>query len=343
MEYVSCGDIANFNLAIVGKIGEDVVKICCDGDVANAPALPLSSSPRETLERFMGMRQALLSHGMRGDRTKAIVCDGCGRYRRGEYHVSPLITYVNLGIYPSPCQCRCVYCTADKTFEDSPAVREGYERVFNLLEYGLKAGAFHPQAFWQISSGEITIHPYRERLMAIMSNKNGMFATNGFIYREEIGKILHENPGAHLQISIDSGTAASWKKVKGVDNFGEVVENLRRYHKMCTHPGQIMIKYIILPGINDTEEDFTQLVGLMKELDAPNLQVSYNFFAEHRGIDLMKLLMSAAYLVAICHANGIYADARLYNHEHFLAIRELAGWFLQRREALYAFKVRPRK
>lgn len=66
MEYVSCGDISNFNLSIVGRAdkGERLIKLCCVEDAPDLPAVDFGKTPEETLARFMGMRALLLARGL---------------------------------------------------------------------------------------------------------------------------------------------------------------------------------------------------------------------------------------------------------------------------------------
>lgn len=247
--------------------------------------------------------------------------------------MNPVITYVNTGIYPSPCQCRCIYCKVDKTWKETAAVREGYDKIFEFLDHAAKSGAIHPQAFWQIAFGEITIHPYKDRIIKVAAGKPAMYCTNGFIYDEGIAEELKKNPASHIQISIDAGTAATWQKVKGFDNFPEVLKNLARYEKATGgRPGAIWMKYLILPGINDTPEEFFAVTEIMKKLGTTHMQLSHDFYGRHdlSDMELSKLVISAAWLVSMCRGRGLTADSGLFGAERSKAIDELSGWMMKR-------------
>lgn len=234
---------------------------------------------------------------------------------------------------PAPCQCRCFYCEIDKVFENSSAVEKGYEKTFEFLEFVDKFGIIHPNAAWQVSSGEITIHPYRERIFSLVGGHACMFYTNGFRFDQGIAEILHKNPHARVEISIDSGTAPTWQKVKGVDNFGTVLQNLAGYKKAAAGSGQMMMKYIVLPGVNDNDEDFCSVIEIMKRLEISHLSISLDLRVKDtmRGFDRAKLLNGAAYLLALLNKNGFTGDAYAYSGEDQSKIVRMATALLQER------------
>lgn len=61
-----------------------------------------------------------------------------------------------------------------------------------------------------------------------------------------------------------------------------------------------MLKYIILPGINDTKEDFGGIIKIMEELETNFLIISRNFYNN----DMTEDLRSAEILKEMLKANG---------------------------------------
>lgn len=177
---------------------------------------------------------------------------------------------------PAPCQGKCIYCDVVKMprkFND-PESLESYERAFQALEYAEDTGLIASDASWLISSGEITIHPLREKIYGIVELKDVTFFTNAFIFDEEIARIMSKNPQAKLELSIDSGTAESWLKIKQRDNFADIVANLKKYYTHTIQQNQIILKYIFLPGLNDTSKDYEGIVRIMKEIGVTTLTIS---------------------------------------------------------------------
>ena len=60
-----------------------------------------------------------------------------------------------------------------------------------------------------------------------------------------------------LIISLDSGNPDLYKKIKNVDEFNTVVNNIAIYCKAQDELPErkyVILKYILIPGVNDTEE-----------------------------------------------------------------------------------------
>ena len=169
-------------------------------------------------------------------------------------------------------------------------------------------------AHWQVSSGEIAVHPYRKEIIDLVKSERVTFCTNSFIFNEDIARELHDNPMAGINISIDSGTAETWHKVKGVNNFPKVLENLVQYWKCSCRPGQITVKYIVLPGINDSDEDFISCINVLKSLDVTSFSLSRDVRVQHK---LDTRAQSAA--------GEILDETCVYSASKFVALCKLVG------------------
>ena len=65
--------------------------------------------------------------------------------------------------------------------------------------------------------------------------------------------------------SIDAGTRETFKKIKRNDMFDKVMENLRKYPVNKT---KLILKYLILEGVNDNETDIDRFYEIAKEAGA---------------------------------------------------------------------------
>ncbi len=339
MSYRCCSLIQNFAMNIVGQIhaGDLALSLCCE-NLSNTPRIPFGETAEETLRSFVG--EGLLAAmecatvGDDSQRHFTAGCVGCAQFREGDYTVSPLIQYVNLSMYPAPCQSRCIYCEVAKNVPvmESDTVKKGYDLIFATLELAERSGIISPNAIWQISSGEIAIHPYRDRIMKLVERKRAVFYTNCMKYDEAIARNLHDEPNSAINLSIDSGTAETWKKVKGLDNFDRVLENLVKYHAASTRPGQITMKYIVMPDINDLYEDYLSLMEIMKALEVKHLTLSQDIRTKYvlSREERTKLTGASAYLLALCHKNGIVNDMFTYTAEEQRETIRLARELLQK-------------
>ena len=330
MNCYSCNAISQIHFVINDRIDipdEKCIAMCCNQGLENLPSTFLSDNPRENLERFIGMRHLEIIRGLSDDaKDQDFACARCWQYVKKDWQFSTHIFYVNLSIYPSPCQCRCSYCdvytdecNSLKYVKETPAVSAAYENVFETLKLAKKIGiVIHQETRWQVSCGEITIHPYKKEMLDLVRGEKICFYTNAFIFDKDIARELHDNPAAAINLSIDAGTADTWRKVKRVDNFNHVLENLKAYRKASySSRRQIPLKYIVMPGINDSEEDFRAFVDIVKLLNVEFISIARDLGVKREPplIDgfFSKQVESAARLLAICSFNGLGIG---YFHEY---------------------------
>jgi len=339
MNYKCCSQVNEFKLTLNGCMNTSKSRItfCCE-NLENIPSVPIGD-PKESLDNLINLRKEFLLEnfkiGFLGEnnckRNVSETCTKCANFVNANIinHISNKITSVNFSVYPAPCQCKCIYCHIHDTFAAN-FIKEKhepyYEKIFNILEYGKEKNIISKHAYWQISSGEITIHPYKDRIFNLVKDNNACFFTNAFIFDEQIANNLSVNPHSKINLSIDSGTAQTWHKVKGVNNFETVLTNLIKYSNCSSRAGQITLKYIVLPGINDTVDDYNSLVEIMKILNCNHLSISRNTTFKYtlNESDSKKLINSAAHLVAVLQKNNITFDMFPYTSQENKMILELA-------------------
>lgn len=299
-------------------IGKKCFSLCCE-PLDDLPASTLCSTGKETMQEFIKMHKAVISESKElanakvgNNRLYTKACENCGNYQLGDWDSNGLIYYVNFSSYPAPCQCKCIYC--NKSFNLYDGSNEDYDKHYNImfeaLEYACENNLIAETALWQVSSGEITIHPYKERFYKLVKNRKVVFFTNCFIFDEMIAKELSTNQNSSINLSIDAGTQETWYKIKGFNNFNDIVDNLLKYHYSCITPEQITLKYIVLLGINDNIKDFTSLIEIMKKLKINHLQISrhlglkYNSNSEQQK----NIIKATGHLIALLKKNNITFD-----------------------------------
>ncbi|MDR0578958.1 MAG: radical SAM protein [Candidatus Accumulibacter sp.] len=326
MKYRSCWMIENFQLNFNGRIdtGGKCLTLCCTESIAGVPGVPFHDTARETVGALRRERAECVAESMKQSISSAPDipplpakgrCAGCANFGLGDWNGGDgLIHYVNLSMYPAPCQCKCVYCSLRddnelRVFKKRLHARY-YEKLFDTLDYAKNEKLIAPDARWQVSSGEISIHPYRERIFDLVKDQAVDFYTNCFRFDERIAEILAKNPRSRINLSIDAGTPDTWREVKGVDNFDAVTDNLVKYYARSAGPGQITLKYIVLPGVNANLDDYLSVIEIMKVLQVKHLTISrdtatkYALDAERRD----DLIGAAAYLAAMLTKNGLAFD-----------------------------------
>jgi len=72
---------------------------------------------------------------------------------------------------------------------------------------------------------------------------------------------------------LDSGTKETFKLVKGYDLFDKVLDNLKKYREYNV----FVLKYNILPGVNDDDTDIEGIVKILKLLNLASLHLSFEY------------------------------------------------------------------
>ena len=344
MKYKSCSMIENFFMNFNGRIDldEKCVMLCCEG-IDNKPRTLLLETAQESVKAFKREYAEVIAESVKlglcggadQERVFTAGCAKCPNFLEGDYgHSDGRIHYVNLSMYPAPCQSKCIYCNVHSggTGNFNKELHAGYyEKVFDMLDYACEIGLVAPGARWQVSSGEIAIHPYRDRILNLVENKAATFYTNCFIFDEKIARNLASNPHSSINLSIDAGTPKTWHKIKGVDNFGAVMENLTKYFSNSSGQGQITLKYIVLPGINDNLEDYISVIEIMKILKVKHLTISRDVKEKYSLNDKEQkdnLIGAAGYLAAMLHKNGLTLDLFTYTPEERESVVAVANELL---------------
>lgn len=339
MAYYSCAYLENGNCVFKPlMVDEGVMSVCCGEVLDHIPEIFLKETPEETLRVFLEMLRKMqaenvnLSHCEKHDAKRVFseTCQHCARFRKDDWHHDGLIHNINFDVYPSICQCRCFYCTVHEDYKLSDLYEEKtklyYTKIFDTLAYAKENGLLAPNVYWDITCGEITIHPYKEKIYELVKDQYVTFFTNCISYDPRLAELLHNNPHARINFSIDAGTAETWNRVKRAGNFNKVVENITRYNDMFTVPHRIVLKYIIFPGINDSQEDFDSVAALASKLGVQYFDISrdtrikYNAWDEEHD----KLMKSAGRLVATFTKNNVIANMDHYSVEEREQIIKIA-------------------
>lgn len=99
-------------------------------------------------------------------------------------------------------------------------------------------------------------------------------------YSEHLAELLRRGQ-AYIIWSLDAGTRETYRKIKQVDAFDHVVQNVRRYIAQDVFHGKfIAAKYLIVKGINDNAAEFDAYLQLVKDLGLCFVSLSFVFNVE---------------------------------------------------------------
>ena len=192
-------------------------------------------------------------------------CDGCEYLKPGWYPAKQRLTALQVSDSNehSYCNFNCTYCfvhAKNKPPREIPPEEDEQLRVLRYVSENLPGQTLD----LQFSTGELTVHPHREEILAHFARYQTMLFTNAGIYNEKIASLMAEGK-LSIVVSMDSGTAETFCKIKGVDLYNRVCENLKQY---AATGGCVTLKYIMLPGINDNTADADGFLDLALALGA---------------------------------------------------------------------------
>lgn len=174
------------------------------------------------------------------------------------------------------CDCSCIYCCEQYLSERKIVLKPKKSDYYDLLpiikELYKKDMIDKKELDVHFQGGNVSVLEEFEDLVDIFI-KNGVkrieIATNGIKYLPIIEEIANKT-FVDVNISIDCGTKETYKKIKTVDKFEALVENLKKYAKL---PILLRLKYILVRGINDNKEEIEKYIELMKEIGITNSEL----------------------------------------------------------------------
>ncbi len=218
------------------------------------------------------------------------------------------------------CNCGCYYCdrlSYSKGKITTRKVKSEYYDIFPIMKGLYKNNLLNKDKLRVVfHGGDLSVLKEFEPLVKLFL-KEGIkkidFSSNNIIYQPIISKCL-KNKIASLNMSLDAGTRETYKKIKKVDKFDNVVKNLKKYVKESNSDNpEINVKYIILKGMNDNEAEIKNFIELMVNIGIKRVSLHI----EHRyAIDLFeeKIELPENYkklvnlFFSLCKENSLYFD-----------------------------------
>ncbi|MHB8909188.1 MAG: radical SAM protein [Syntrophales bacterium] len=209
-------------------------------------------------------------------------CEGCGLLEKRIW--SPalyLVQVVNLSHF-TYCNLNCRYCYLQLEkkctgwWNDPDALAAGHRplALYETFQAMIADGLLAPDGVINWGGGEPTLLPEFERLLGLLvaGGRWNYVATNGVRYSPALAAGLAGGQ-VGMVCSVDAGTAATFKALKGHDCFDQVWSHLKAY---AATGGNVQVKYIVT-RMNCNSEDAREFVcrsadagvrGLICDLDA---------------------------------------------------------------------------
>jgi pyruvate-formate lyase-activating enzyme len=198
-------------------------------------------------------------------------CLGCCNVKDGLWLSNRRIRFVGIS-HRAICNFRCSYCSSKAYIPTIADSRADADAQLAFMRFLKKNGHIDADTRFDFGAGEILIHPRRDEILVELMDYDCWIYTNASAYSEKIGELLSRGK-SRLCPSIDAGTRATFAKIKGVDVFDKVCENLARY----SLDGFVHLKYIVMPGLNDNDADIAGFIDLCGRLKIKAVDISRAF------------------------------------------------------------------
>ena len=267
----------------------DGVKFCCS--CAEGTGIKISDFSKFNKEDIIKAKNRYIEFLKKGQIPKE--CNGCIEYKKKnlkerikEIFNKPKrskISHIIVDHYKQ-CNCVCVYCSQKiiypslkQNYELLPIIKQLYET--DMIDTENLKVEFQGGNISELKEFEQLIQEFKDH-----NCKNFIILMNAIKYipiLEEIGN----NSNLYICISLDAGTKETFKKIKNVDAFDQVIENIKRLKQ--NSKAQISLKYIIIKDLNDNKEELEKFLNIAKEIgniQPIHMEIDYNNTILSKGI-----------------------------------------------------------
>ena len=219
-------------------------------------------------------------------------CKGCFQLEEKTWPPNQKINRIAISAN-SRCNSNCIYCTTHKHKEYFNKLLD--IKIYDFIKKLIQKKQIDNNCIIQFGGGEPTIHFEFEKVMELLLSKPSYkfkIHSSGITYSESIAEAIKETR-CWLITSIDAGNSELYKRIKNVDEFDSVINNISKYceaQKYSNEPTQVALKYIIIPNINDTEEEILEFLNLANSIgcNAVRADIENNWFKRNRyNVDLI--------------------------------------------------------
>ena len=243
------------------------------------------------VEKIFEKRKELVERCKKGQYFEP--CVNCDNFVEDDWDDNINLIYLSI-FHWLHCNCSCVYCFQDEErkalggYSDKVEKSQYYD-AYPVLKYMqdnnlLQKGKLHVY----FGGGEPTVLKELPDLIALVNEtgfESSEIMSSGIKYSEDIQKLL-QNKSSVFMVTIAAGSRDIYKKIKRRDKFEQVKNNLKKYLQNTSYPENIVIRYLIYEGINDTEKDIKDWVDMCEEIGAQTIEITFEFcksFSEKSG------------------------------------------------------------
>ncbi|NDY56119.1 radical SAM protein [Desulfovibrio sulfodismutans] len=228
----------------------------------------VTKGPEESLERLDAIRKHIIAGIADGSNKFCASCPDL-QWNSGK-PTTKKYDWLNID-YSVKCNMNCSYCIVKHEFK--ACLYNARAIVEHILDNDYLEPKFN---YCWGGNGEPTLNPDFGHLMErlLPRDSEGRVYTNATLYSEHIASALRRNK-MEIVVSVDAGTAKTFKAIRGRDRFKSIWANIARYLK--DNANRVIVKYIVTPK-NLSEAEMRAFVDKCVETGVHNVLVSRDFY-----------------------------------------------------------------
>lgn len=233
-------------------------------------------------------------------------CAGCVFLQEKEWDDEDYIDYLQFN-YWVKCNSNCTYCYEVQNKEIYAKIKP-YNTV-PIIKDMIEKKILRPGGEISFGGGEPTIAPEFEELIKLFVDNNFTYMrihSSGIKYSPAIAEGIKKGI-INVVISIDAGCEKTYKKIKRVNTYKKVLENMKKYAEANKYEyGMMISKYIIIPNVNDNRKEIDEWIDSVRKVGGRwlALDIEDNWYQNNRSV------ISSYYLDLV---NYVLDKAKLYD------------------------------
>jgi len=259
--------------------GNFLFGFCCPrpGQVNTPKVIFETNDPKQMAQLFKTGRDKLISTLD----SKNHPCHGCNKISNVSDTALKPLTTIQISL-PLSCNMLCFYCHNSIPKRTNAQIEEkkkldsfDYISLFKEFE---KLGMIDNKTKFNWASGEITILKQRHAFFDFAKTHNVHIFCNGLLFSKDLADWFStEHQIGALNVSLDCGTAKTFERMKGMDKFEDVKNNLIKYGSNRVKEKEYELKYIFCEGYNDNKKDILGFIEIAKQANVTKVMMDRNF------------------------------------------------------------------
>lgn len=293
-------------------INPDNINFCCSPYDNKLQYLNDYKGELIDMEDYKNRRSYYLEMFKKGDIPAP--CQNCSYVEEKEWNEQVGFNFISISSQ-TKCSCNCIYCIQSlgdenikkdlntrKCYDVRPVIKALYDDNLILKDCIYIIGGGEPT---EIQGGEFEYLAY----VGLLTKAHIVILTNAIIYNEYVEKTLSV-ASAELKVSVDAGTKQTFEKIKRVKAFDTVWKNLKNYVKATKNNprARVQIKYIIIPGYNDTLKEVQAFTERCFKLGCKHIEIAieYSWYGENKDKPISDNLKDVIKYFASLKQRGVF-------------------------------------